>query len=215
MAILSRQIGWGTESNLLWQILKQLKQLASVIFSLKQAATPKYKVYTALLSQIGTSDPLNISSGDLTIGVTYYIDDAGGGDFTNVGAPNNNNGTYFVATGTTPNSWGTGANLIYDSGAPIVIVLENTIGNIWWTYVDTGQYSINTSDGTFNFKKTYTVLQLWADDSLSPRSGFAQRISDNQIFLVNRDYAGNSANIIGDLNPLNGFLTSIEIRVYN
>ena len=40
MAIPSRQIGWGTESNLLWQIL------TSVLFGLK----PNYKIYVALLS---------------------------------------------------------------------------------------------------------------------------------------------------------------------
>ena len=54
MAIPSRQIGWGTESNLLWQILKQLNKLTSVLFGLK----PNYKVYTALLTQTGTSAPV-------------------------------------------------------------------------------------------------------------------------------------------------------------
>ena len=37
MAIPSRQIGWGTESNLLWQILKQLNRLGSIIFALQSA----------------------------------------------------------------------------------------------------------------------------------------------------------------------------------
>ena len=36
MAIPSRGIGWGTESNLLWQILKQLNKLTSSIFTLKR-----------------------------------------------------------------------------------------------------------------------------------------------------------------------------------
>lgn len=58
MAIPSRQIGWGTESNLLWQILKQLTRLTSTLFSLKEAATPKYKVYTALVTQSGGDDPV-------------------------------------------------------------------------------------------------------------------------------------------------------------
>jgi len=31
MAIPSRQIGWSTKSNLLWEISKQLQQLTSVI----------------------------------------------------------------------------------------------------------------------------------------------------------------------------------------
>jgi len=58
MAIQNRQIGWSQESNLLWQILKQINKLTSVIFGLKEAATPKYKVYTALLSQTGTDAPV-------------------------------------------------------------------------------------------------------------------------------------------------------------
>ena len=52
----SRQIGWSQESNLLYQILKQLNQLTSVIFGLK----PKYKVYTALLTQEGENAPVAI-----------------------------------------------------------------------------------------------------------------------------------------------------------
>ena len=61
MAIPSRQIGWGTESNLLWQILKQLNKLTSVLFALKQSNNPSnYKVYTALLSQSGELAPVAI-----------------------------------------------------------------------------------------------------------------------------------------------------------
>jgi hypothetical protein len=33
MAIPSRQIGWGTEENLLWQISKQLEYLTGVAYS--------------------------------------------------------------------------------------------------------------------------------------------------------------------------------------
>jgi hypothetical protein len=210
MAILSRQIGWGTESNLLWQILKQLKQLASVIFSLKQAATPKYKVYTALLSQSGGSDPLNISSGDLTIGVTYYIDDAGGGDFTNVGAPNNDNGTYFVATGTTPNSWGTSANLIYDAGAPVTNVLENTIGNVWFIYSITGVYELQ-SYNLFTTGKTTAIMSTPIEGGDSTFPG-----------IYSMGFAGDATIIIcttrlTDLAQRDGYLndTLIEVRVYN
>ena len=54
MSIPSRQIGWSTDSNLLWQILKQLTRLTSVMF----AATPKYKVYTALLNQVNQDAPV-------------------------------------------------------------------------------------------------------------------------------------------------------------
>ena len=33
MAIPSRQIGWGTEENLLWQISKQLERLTNVAYA--------------------------------------------------------------------------------------------------------------------------------------------------------------------------------------
>ncbi len=39
MAIPSRQIGWSTESNLLWQISKQLDQLIKVTASLTTTTT--------------------------------------------------------------------------------------------------------------------------------------------------------------------------------
>jgi len=84
MAIPSRQIGWGTESNLLWQILKQLNKLTSVLFGLK----PNYKVFTALLNQTEEEAPEVIvlqnntglefttnrgSTGAYTINFTGYV----------------------------------------------------------------------------------------------------------------------------------------------
>ena len=42
----------------MWQILKQLNKLTSVLFGLKEAATPNYKVYTALLTQAGEDAPV-------------------------------------------------------------------------------------------------------------------------------------------------------------
>lgn len=39
MAILSRQIGWSTTSNLLWQISKQLEQLIKVTANLTTTTT--------------------------------------------------------------------------------------------------------------------------------------------------------------------------------
>ena len=203
MAIPSRQIGWGTESNLLWQILKQLTRLTSTLFSLKEAATPKYKVYTALLSQSGGNSLQSITSGDLMIGVTYQIISGSGQpwDFTNVGAPNNNTGTLFVATGTTPNEWGAG-ELEYNTGAPVAIVLENTIGNIWFTYVNIGTYSAN-SDNLFTLDKSWGTAYSGADDEIS-FIGFIVSPNGNNEFRLN---SGNSNN--------DHISIRLEIRVYN
>jgi hypothetical protein len=201
MAIISRQIGWGTESNLLYQILKQLNRLTSIMFGLK----PKYKVYTALLTQGGGDDPQSLSSGPVTKGVTYYITDASDGDFTNVGAPNNDEYTYFVAINDeVPNNYGS-ALLAFNTGAPVVTVLENTIGNIWFSYIVVGEYRAS-SDTLFTLGKSWNMPA---------------------IFLLGSDvYAGSMIN--GDENryaifttvntiPTDNILenTPIEIRVYN
>lgn len=64
----SRQIGWSNESNLLYQILKQLTKLTAVIFSLK----PKYKVYSALLEQQTDGTVSVIAEFDNTAGVADF-----------------------------------------------------------------------------------------------------------------------------------------------
>jgi hypothetical protein len=206
MAIPSRQIGWGTESNLLWQILKQLTRLTSTLFSLKEAATPKYKVYTALLTQNSSGSLQTINSGSLTIGVTYYITDRGtvNWDFTNVGALTNNVETYFVATGTTPNSWGD-ANLEYNTGAPVVTVLENNIGNIWFNYIGEGIYGIDC-DGLFVEDKTwYTPVII--SNTVNLTNGFLTWRDDSEIRIIT-----NLDGALADTLLLN---TPIEIRIYN
>ena len=205
MASISRQIGWSQESNLLYQILNQLSRLTSTLFSLKEAATPKYKVYTALLTQSGGSDELGIQYGDLTIGVTYRIEETSpDSDWTNVGAPNNNVGTYFVATGTTPNSWGDPGNLRYNTGAPVVTVLENTIGNIWFTYDSVGNYIAN-SDSLFIINKTIVYSSIDQFQTTSADSSLTGIISDSIIGYQT---------FIGGLST-NDSVGFIEIRVYN
>lgn len=50
----------------------------------------------------------------LVVGRYYYIERAGGSDdFTNVGAVDNQGGRWFIATGTTPNSWVSGSTVLY------------------------------------------------------------------------------------------------------
>jgi len=183
-----------------------------------QSVTPSYKVYTALLTQSGGDTLQNISSGNLTIGVTYVINKGKGkvdtGDFTNVGAPNNNDGTYFVATGTTPNEWGE-SELEYNEGAPVVTVLENTIGYIYWTYSsgNDGVYygNLNLRTGFPLDKTYYSVNSRFSDDGgASAYDAFLLRSTDD-FFVLSTWSGGISSNsLIAPNNPL-----SIEIRVYN
>ena len=163
-----------------------------------------YKVYTALLTQNGTSNTSDITSGNITIGVTYWITGGSDGDFTNVGAPNNDADTYFMATGTTPNSWGTSGALRTNAGAPIVTVLENTIGDVWFTYENTGRYYANSN-------------ALFTDNKTTVFGGYYN--GDTQVYV---NYIGNNSSSgiyiqTGDPADSNNYLnnTPIEIRVYN
>jgi hypothetical protein len=199
MASVSRQIGWSQESNLLYQILNQITKLTAVVFALK----PKYRVFTALLTQSGVSSPINKSDGILSVGVTYLIADPQDGDWTNVGAPNNNIGTYFIATGTTPNNWGSGI-LSYDEGAPIAIVLENTIGNIWFTYGSTGEYTVN-SDNLFIEDKTAVDIDAFSYLNIG-----------NYSFIANSTlFPENTFNILSTLGDDVLAKNRLEIKVYN
>jgi hypothetical protein len=172
--------------------------------------TRPYKVYTALLTQTGGSNPITKTSGNLTIGVTYFIVNDGGDswDFTNVGAPNNDIETFFVATGTTPNSWGNDGALEYNEGTPIVEVLENTIGNIWFTYVDVGVYNIK-SNGLFIDNKTFVNISQTVQnigDTSSQSVGYVSPDSTIDTLIIQTQGAGQD----GIANN-----TPIEIRVYN
>lgn len=170
-----------------------------------------YKVYTALLTQSGSSEFLGVNTGDLTIGISYQIieNDGTGWDFTNVGAPNNNIGTYFVATGITPNSWGTNeggdfGTLQYNVGAPTVTVLENTIGNVWFTYIGSGDYYIN-SNGLFINEKTFALIGTtnFTGGGNGGGASIMLSIPPNSVEIIALD--GNDALVS----------TPIEIRVYN
>jgi hypothetical protein len=174
-----------------------------------------YKVYTALLTQTGGDSLETIASGELEVGVTYrisLIEDETPGDFMNVGAPSNDVGTRFVATGATPNSWGK-TTLEYNLGAPIVKVLENTIGNVWFDYSGVGSYRAE-SPGAFTIDKT-TV-------STSPK-GYVDSPEDLYSWDVSWTTSSNGNIII--LSYFNsepaddvinyGGAAMIEIRVYN
>jgi hypothetical protein len=200
----SRQIGWSNESNLLYQILKQITKLTAVIFSLK----PKYKVFTALLTQTGPSDELLLSSGAVTIGVTYRISDASDGDFSNVGAPNNEASTYFIAINNeVPNSYGS-AQLIYNPGAPTAIILENTIGNIRFTYLTFGEYTVN-SNNLFIEDKTAVDIDAFSYANILSYSFISnETIFPENMININSQLSGGPSDSILAKNR-------IEIRVYN
>ena len=229
MAIPSRGIGLSTEDNLLWQISKQLEQLTNVTAQGCTTTTttttlPAYRVYTALLTQTGASSSNAVIDLPLLPGTTYYITDNDGdtADFTNVGAPNNNIGTYFVATGTTPTSWGVNllGQLLYDSGAPTVTVLENTIGNIYFKYKNPGEYQCE-SNNLFTIGKT-TVFISDTNNKSNPTDRLQLRVlcstdTSNQPSVLQILTGTVSVAYEDDIisSPDLRFAVTFEIRVYN
>lgn len=173
-----------------------------------------YKVFTALLTQMGGNNLQSLLSQDtpsLTIGVTYQIVDDGGfgWDFTNVGAPNNDLNTSFIATGTTPASWGTNAMLQYNTGAPVANVLENTIGNVFCVFNADGVYGVE-SDDLFTDLKTFVTsgdLSDCCSDDVFGKIIFNFNSSNRCGILT-----FNESNVLIYNQLVN---TPIEIRVYN
>lgn len=176
------------------------------------SATTAYKVFTALLTQSGGDvlEQLDNSTftQNVTKGVTYLISNASNGDFRNVGAPDNNDGTYFVAINdNVPKSYSDAA-LIYNTGAPVATVLENTIGNVWFEYSAPGEYYMN-SKTLFTQDKVFTIVTnntdlydagIFMTITLNPES-------DSLIFIRTGNVDGHYDEILHN--------TPIEIRVYN
>jgi hypothetical protein len=176
--------------------------------------TRPYKVYTALLTQSGGDDPitwLNTNNGSLIVGVTYEINNyKSGDDFTNVGAPSNVDGVQFVATGTTAANWSGATELNFNNGAPIVTVLENTIGNIWFTYDIVGNYSIN-SNSLFTNNKIIAFITF--------NNCCSTGLTDKPFLAINSSSNVDYVNISSALDGIDSDNviqnTPIEIRVYN
>jgi hypothetical protein len=208
MSIPNKQIGWSNESNLLWYILKQLNKLTSIIFNLK----PKYKVYTALLTQSGGDVPFAVT-GDgeqIVLGTTYEITaNPDNNDLTIYGAPNNNVGTFFVANQTTNLPYTVSLELLSNTGAPVVTVLENTIGNIWFGYGAVGNYFVYSPsiEALFPIGKTVSFIGSVGDDVASASYGFLRPVSSDIFFILTKDFSSDSDNQLNN--------TPIEIRVYN
>lgn len=164
-----------------------------------------YKVFTALLTQSGDNDPRNIPSdtNSLSKGRTYEIVSVGAGeDVTLYGAPNNNPGTYFMCTVDTEVFT---SELNYNQGAPVATVLENTLGDIWFTYTSVGDYLINSNTLFIINKTTQFLNSIPVEEGCLSVSNYTD---GNLIYL-------NSQN--GGFDRVDGYFsnTPIEIRVYN
>ena len=202
------------EKQILNRIAKAEQRIVDLYRKLtgSNTSTLDYKVFTALLTQSGGSSTVNATSGLLKVGLSYDIDTYNAGDdFSNVGGPAAGlpgewDGYSFLATGTTPNNWNNSSLLISDEGAPVATVLENTIGNIWFTYGNTsGVYGVN-SDGLFTektFMEVLNVTDINNNDSGNAFIGVGLLEDDSQLTIQS------VASTDGDM-----YNTPIEIRVY-
>ena len=185
------------------------------ILDLFGAPVLPYKVFTGLVSQAGVDNLIDWFAGALTKGVTYKIY-GNGGDYANVGAPNNNNGTYFIATSNeVPTSYN-GTYVQYNEGAPTVTILENTLGNVWFTYssdLGAGAFPLFSND-LFTVNKTFGTVATVYDNANAVNlpvfldlSGLAGGYEPTVLVIkvIGGDNGGNSL-----LNQ-----TPIEIRVYD
>lgn len=91
--------------------------------------------------------------------------------------------------------------------APTAIILNNTLGEVTYTYEDVGKYLIN-SNGLFTFNKTWIYLK----DNDGNQQGVFVMVGPNDKNSINifsySDYMVSASNSI--LNNM-----SLEIRVYN
>jgi hypothetical protein len=172
-----------------------------------------YKVFTALLTQSGEGSFAFLTSGNVTKGITYQFDTGaseGGWDFSNVGGPTYPDTYSFIATQTaTPNDYAN-AQLNYNTGAPVATVLENTIGNIWFTYHGVGFYDCN-SGGLFTLNKEYIVINQSGDESAFDKRAIAYNFNDTNRIGIFTGYPTDGGTTSDDI--LQNY--PIEIRVYN
>lgn len=172
----------------------------------------KYKVFTALLTQSGGDNPDIISGngGTLDVGYTFeIISNPDNYDLTIYGAPNNNAGTKFMCTKSVLNLPYTNSLQIgVNYGAPVATILENTIGNIWFTYNNAGEYYINSSE-LFVLDKVY--ISITNNIDVFNFGGFwsiaINPVSTEQLFLTTGMVDGHFDYILNT--------TPIEIRVYD
>jgi hypothetical protein len=131
-------------------------------------------------------------------------------DYSSIGAPNSTVGTYFVLTQyITLSDLDNDTTFNINLGAPVATVLENTIGNIWFTYSNTGDYVVN-SDLIIN-DKTFSIIGTGFENIANNNVTGLVYASPGQLSLQTGVISMGHVVLANDI-LLN---TPIEIRVYN
>ncbi len=132
-------------------------------------------------------------------------------DFTNLGAPNNDEGTKFLATGTTPSSWLNKSTLNFNSATPIIKILQNTIDRVYLENSGVTGSWVLASDHSFDPEKTFCQFNPLGDDGSTPKIGLVSVSTDNKIMINQFNPDGSPADTLGDGEFMFG---TLEIRVY-
>ena len=164
MAIPSRQIGWGTEENLLWQISKQLEYLTRVVYNIPNNTT------TTTTSTTSTTTTINPNNLSLTVDNTTNFDIASDGDFTIEWF------AYYADTNNHPRAYSFGSYL--QGGASHAVSIEN--GTFYW-WVNGSiiiQNNISIENGWHHFcvQRASDVAQVYIDGVSIGTAGFTSDI---------------------------------------
>jgi hypothetical protein len=199
--------GFGQSTNEKY-IVEDIQEIVTEVNS------KPHKVFTALLTQSGGDDPRFMQGdggGDIssaTKGTTVQIfANLNNINYSSIGAPNSNVGTYFILTqDITLSNLDNETIFAINTGAPVATVLENTLGNVWFTYQLLGSYQI-FSNGLFTLNKTWTY----------PNN--TQSIPTDGGSMINLYFDGLNSIILessnDDIISYGGHPLRLEIRVYN
>lgn len=134
MAIPSRQIGWSTKSNLLWQISKQLEALTGIMYNRGTTPTTTTTTTTVAPTTTTTSTSTSTTTSTTTLPpVTYYYNVTG----YSCGTPCNNIGALTASSIGTPLTIGLFYNNPENRGYSFEILEE--ISPVGGTYDLTGE----------------------------------------------------------------------------
>jgi hypothetical protein len=165
MAIPSRQIGWGTEENLLWQISKQLETLTKVVYNIPNNTTST----TSTTSSTTTAAP--VSNMSLTVSNNAGLFDiAQGSDFTIEWF------AYYANTSNHPRAYSFGS--YFTGGASHAVSIEN--GTFYWWVGGSIAISsnVNIENGWHHFciQRVSNVAQVYIDGAVVNGAPFPNAI---------------------------------------
>ena len=165
MAIPSKQIGWGTEENLLWQISKQLEYLTRVVYNIPNNTTTSTSTSTTTTTAAPVPNMSLTVSNDLGL-----FDIADSSDFTIEWI------AYYANTTNHPRAYSFGS--YFTGGASHAVSIEN--GTFYWwvngVIILTSSVSIENGWHHFCIQRTSGVVDVFIDGSSVASDTFTSAI---------------------------------------